>query len=319
MITNDDVRDRLAKLGERADLQPSPGFVALLDERLRAGVEDYVPNTAYVPPRAPRGVPRKFVLAFAAAVLVVALSIGGLITRSTPSYAMTLSDPVNVSVVMPDGRIVTGTDGMRLADGARVIVGVGGSARIGDRHLTEGAVALVEGQAVRVLIADPAPTIVTTTQLAPEPTTVVTTSIAPVAPPPTEVPRRPAVTEPPVTEAPAPPPTEAPRPAPTTTVRPPEQNFNLNVQLIVGDGRNLTLKWRLITGATTYVITRTWSADGTPAEPAYPANQIATTTQLQWSEVVPAGIHTVRYRVVALDAAGRIVSQPSPFVQATLP
>ena len=326
MNTNDEVRSRLSALGRAEVGEPSAGFVSLLEERLRAiDVEEpaFAPAAAW--PSARRRPPRRVLVpTFAALAVVFALGIGVLLDRRSPSYALTLDDPTNVSVVLPDGRIVEGSDGFRLTDGSRVVVGSGGSVRIGEQRLGEGDTAVIDGRKLRLVTTVPPPTVTT----AAEPSTTRAPVVVP-APTSTDAPRRPDVTEPPATQPPV---TEAPRvvettrpvPTSTTTTRPPEQNLNLNLQLTVGEGRSITLEWRSITGAAQYKIVRTASVDGTPPEPsstyppAEPTVTVGSTEQLQWAQTVEQPWHTVRYRVIALDRAGNVVSR-SAFAQATVP
>jgi hypothetical protein len=325
MTTKNDVREGLRQLGGADVPEPRAAFVELLEERLTAiaSTPPSVENAARAQVFRPRRPRLALAPMLAATILVVALVVGVALDRNTASAALELHAPVNVEVILPDGRVVRGVDGMRLPDGARLVIGSSGSVRVGERLLREGDVAVVVDG--RLEVTEPSPPVTT------DPRDAATTTVPVRAGPPTNAAEAPQPTEAPDVPAPRPAPTEPPAttaapeptrpPATTTTTR--AEPSSLDLQLTVLEGRNVKLTWRSIPGATRYAIVRTTSeTDAAPAEPVYPAQPpsylVAENATSPWSQPVPAGVRAVRYRVIALDSTGRVIAT-SRFVGTEFP
>ena len=336
MVTTDEVNRQLLQMGRVDVVGPPREFVDALAERLdviASTQAEYAPNV----PAPSRVRPKRVVFApaFAALALVVgavAVSVG----HGSSAYA--LDDPFNVQVQFADGHIVDGVDGLKISKGATIVVGAGGSVRIRDHVYREGDV-IVIGQsgpevADHVEVGPPStrpePTVPTTEQTEPTrpsttapPTTVqrqseVTIAPRPVEPPPT------ARVEPPVT-------TRAPETTrPTTTITTTTTRSVASIELSalrVESSSDVSLSWSAVDGVAKYVVVRTVAVGtATPAEPNYPpvapTTFVVQTTARLYTDVAESSegslITAARYRVVALDATGKVIGS-SRFVQVILP
>jgi hypothetical protein len=326
MMTKDELQRQLLEMGKGSVVGPPRDFVDSLGARLDAmasAQHDYAPTRPAPRPRPKRAV---FVPAFAVLALVVAailVSVGG----DSPAYA--LSDPFNVQVQLADGRVVDGTEGLRIDKGSLVIIGAGGSVRIRDRMFGEGEIVVIGErgpEVTRRIDVSPTTTRVespTTTVRVEEPTTTA-------APPTTRVPETtaaPRPTEPPPTTKVEPPPTtkttETTRPPTTTRVI---VSMELGAQR-VGTSSQVALSWSAVEGAYKYVVVRTVAVGGaTPGEPVYPiaspTKLVVQTTARTFTDVAETvegvPITAARYRVVALDSSAKVIGS-SRFVQVDLP
>ena len=325
MLTKDELHRQLVKMGRTDVVGPPRDFVDSLDARLAAMASA---QHDYAPPRlAPRPRPKRVLLApaFAAVALVIAAIV---VSVDGGSTAYALSDPFNVQVQLADGRVVDGTNKMRVGKGAILTVGAGGSVRIGDRVYGEGEVIAIGERGPEVTgRIEVAPT---TTRVEP-PVTIrieepAPTTVAPVTrPPETTAPPRP-VEPAPTTQAAPPETSRTPETTkPPTTTRP-MVSMELGAQR-VGTSSQVSLSWSAVEGAKKYIVVRTVAVGGaTPAEPVYPAvsptKVVLQTTALAHTDTAEAvegvPITGVRYRVVALDASAKVIGS-SRFVQVDLP
>jgi hypothetical protein len=324
MMTKDELHRQLVEMGKGNVVGPPRDFVDSLGARLDAmasAQHDYAPRLP-----APRPRPKRVLLApaFAALAIVIAAIVLS-VDRGSAAYA--LSDPFNVQVQLADGRVLSGTDGLRLDKGAVVTVGAGGSVRIRDRVFGEGEVILIGGRGPELTgRIDVAPTTTrvetpTTTRGEDPTTTLPSTTRAPE----TTVP--PLATEPVPTIKVEPPPTslksETTRPPTTTRV---VVSMELAAQR-VGITSQVSVSWSAVEGAKKYILVRTVAVGGAiPAEPVYPVvsptKVVVQTTAVAHTDVAETieglPITAVRYRVVALDASAKVIGS-SRFVQVELP
>lgn len=282
-MKSEDVRRALAELAKDDDAMPRAGFITDLEDRLRnqppvAG--DYAPSRPAPNAVRPRRA-RRLVPAFAA----LALLVGG------ASYAV-------------------------VRDGGAGVTSIGGSSTSAPTTLDRTTTSSISSSTV------PAEAATTTepvapTRLVPVPATEPVTTVA--RPDPT-------VTEPvPSTAAPS----TRPRESTSSSTRPTSTTAAV-ASMRLGASRveatdQVWLEWTAVPTAVRYIVVRTVSTTAAPPpEPVFPAVaptevavEAAAPTRTA-TNMVPAPATMVRYRVVALDGAGRMVGK-SAFVQVNLP
>ncbi|HUP72206.1 MAG TPA: hypothetical protein VM282_04100 [Acidimicrobiales bacterium] len=323
MVTKYEVNRQLLEMGAADVVGPSREFVDSLGQRLDA-IASTQPEYAshLIPPRRSRPKRVIFAPAFAALVIVVGLIVFS-IDNGSSAYA--LHDPFNVQVQLADGRLVDGTDGLKVSRGATVVVGAGGSVRIRDRVYREGDVIVIgeDGPGVTDRLDVAAPS----TRAEPAPTTRV---------------ERPATTEEPAATRPEPTVSPTVEPAPVTrievpeTTRAPKTTVPTTTRTVVSMeiaaqhielSSQVALSWTAVEGAAKYVVVRTVAVGGAiPAEPVYPpvapSKVVAQTTARVHNDVAELVegvlITAARYRVVALDASAKVIGS-SRAVQVDLP
>jgi len=348
---SDDTRRRLEAAGARSVPPPDEAFADGLEARLLAVAASQPSEAAPATPAAPsrRFRPRLPVLTLgAAAVVAVAIAVGLGQARPTEVLGPELARPVNVEVSLPDGTVLEDPDGMLLPEGAVIVVGDDGSAKIGDMVLGPGDVVRVEdgrlhverrgGLGVAPGTATPTPrpapsrTHGPTPPPKPSPTPRPTPAStprptpAPTTPPdrtpaPTPTPdRTPAPTPEPV-KTDAPPPTAAPTPTPTP---PPEIiRPHLRARLVtVAVGLKVAVTWTATYRARSYVLLVTVSRNGPAPDPVYPGSRVLGTfarpPDLPLRFRVPDGAVELKLRVIALRGNGTVLRR-SNFVTVTIP
>jgi len=318
-----DVRRELEEAGRRAAPDPDPAFTDALDARLRA----IAASTPPASPRRRRATRSRWpvgVLAagLAAAALAAFAVLGGHAPAPSPSApALELTASVNVVVQLADGTTIQNPDGLYLPDGATVTVGDGGSAQIGDVVLQAGEVVLVHNG--RVQVQQPASVGSghgsqgsagsSGSSRTPVPTS--RTSGAPASGQPGPTPSRTATTPTPHPTAPptapptprtTPPPTPGPTPTPSPS---PVPSLRFRASLV--SGSTISVAWKRIPGARSYVLVVTRSRTGIAPRPVYPggrtlgvfAHPPATALRFKF----PAGVVQVKLLLVALDRNGNVL------------
>ena len=338
---------RLEEAGRRDAPEPDDAFADALEQRLlavAASLQTTPPTpTPAGPPRAPR---RRVALGWrlvgpglVAAAGVVAIAIG--LSRSGPVAVPELAAPVNVAVTLADGTRLEDLDGLLVPEGAVIVVGAGGSAKIGDTLLQPGDVATMEHGGLRVehegavgsVTSTPVPTPRPTSARTPVPTRAPTPrpgrTPAPTAhgtPRPTGRPllprhrtiRTPRPPRPRSRSRRRPP---APRPPPRRTrtraiVRP-----RLRARLLLDHAR-IAVTWTATFRARSYVLI-VGAARGAPApDPVYPGSRVIGTfarpPDLPLRFRVPPGVHAAEgpgHRA----ARGRLRAPGSNIVTITIP
>ena len=150
-----DVRRRLEDAGRQPVPDVDPAFAEALEARLLAVAAS---RALRRPSRHAVAGPSLWVrlaasgATLAVAALVIALVVAG--TRPPADdatlVALELVAPVNVEVALADGTTLEDPDGLFLPEGTVIVVGDGGSARIGETVLRPGDIATVEHGDVRV-------------------------------------------------------------------------------------------------------------------------------------------------------------------------
>jgi hypothetical protein len=267
-----------------------------------------------------------FAGAGAVAAIVIALGLG----LGHPPVVLTpeLTGPVNVSVSMPDGTVLEDPDGILLPDGAVVVVGNEGSARIGDTVLLPGDIATVQqgrlhvehGAGLGVVPGTATPTARPTPDrthgASSPPTPLPTRTRAPTPSPgptprptPTPTPgpdRTPAPTPVPQgSDTPPPTATPAPTPTPTPIIRP-----HLRARLLVV-GPRVAVTWTETYRAKAYVLIVTVARSGFAPDPVYPGSRelgtFARPPDLPLRFRVPDGVTEVKLQVIALRGNGTVL------------
>jgi hypothetical protein len=333
-----DVRRRLEDAGRQPVPDVDPAFADALEARLLAVAVSTPPS-----PESPRrrGPSWRIRLAaggatLAVAALVIALAIAGLRPAADDAdlVALELVAPVNVEVALADGTTLENPDGLLLPEGTVIVVGNGGSARIGDTVLGPGDVATVEhgdlrvehrGGAVGSVTSTPVPTATRQPERTtaptraptprpdgtPKPTTTVATSA------PTSAATRPPTPAPTTKPTDAPPiATQAPTPSPTPAIVRPR----LRARLI--DGPRIAVTWTATYRARSYALIVTGAASGPAPDPVYPGSRVIGTfarpPDLPLRFRVPAGVHEMRIQVIALRRDGSVLRR-SNIVTITIP
>ena len=149
-----EVRRRLEDAGRQPVPDVDPSFAEALEARLLAVAASAPPSPE--PPRR-RGPSRWVRVAASGATLAVAALVIALVVAGTrpPAddavlVALELVAPVNVEVALADGTTLEDPDGLVLPEGTVIVVGDGGSARIGETVLRPGDIATVEHGDLRV-------------------------------------------------------------------------------------------------------------------------------------------------------------------------
>ena len=312
-----DVRRELEEAGRRAVPDPDPAFTNALGTRLRAiSATSPHPSPRRRRPQRSRWPVGVLAAGLAAAALAAFAVLGG--HTPTPSQSipgLELTAAVNVVVQLADGTTIQNPDGLYLPDGATVTVGDGGSAQIGDVVLQAGEVILVHNGRVQVQQSasvatgrtpsgpsapggpsrTPAPSgrasgAPSSGGPGPRPTPTVT-------PAPTAPPTRPPTAPP----TPMPTPTTAPTPSPTPV---PSLRFRAS---LVG-ASTISVTWKRIPRARSYVLVATRSRTGTAPRPVYPGGKTLgvfahpPATPLRFT--FPAAVVQVKLLLIALDANG---------------
>jgi hypothetical protein len=144
-----DIRRGLEELGRRPVPKPSPSFVADLERRLLDTPTITLPEkvTVLTPRTARPGrlVPALSAAAAVVAALVLAGSLSGWFGSSSPAqHDLALTAAVDTVVQLPNGREISGRDGLALPDGSIVRTGSNGRAVAGGDTLGPGVEAVVE-------------------------------------------------------------------------------------------------------------------------------------------------------------------------------
>ncbi|MGQ0830307.1 MAG: hypothetical protein ACT4OV_01380 [Microthrixaceae bacterium] len=288
-MNDDELHEALTALG-RGDVDPpAPAFADALEQRLVAmhGAVDLRDHRASGSrPAAARS--RAMAAVAAAAVLVAGVSY--LALRPSTDTQLTLTAAFDTSIVLPDGSIVDAVVGADLPDGALVVTGPRGSARVGSLTVPPNSQAIVGEGSARLVS--------TSTTGAPGETT---TTAAP------GVDRTTSSTSPPATT------TSQPEDRTTTTVH---DAARLELAARRLEDRAVVLRWSMYEGGDfhRYAVLRTLRNTDSGAE----TTTVVFTTQdravLSFRDLLPAGSREAAYRVVALDPADRVVGA-SPIVR----
>lgn len=177
--TNDSPEHRLEDWGNERQPSVDGGFANRLDSQLRHIASDRRP----VRERRPIWQPIAF-----AAVALIAMTAGviGLTRSGDDAVLLAMGATFETEIVLPNGEIVVGSEGLILADGTRISVSAVGSAVIGDVVLAPGTEALINNGRLEILGEQPPSTIgdpASTTRPAANDTTPTTRSDAPATSP----------------------------------------------------------------------------------------------------------------------------------------
>lgn len=128
--------------------EPQPSvdgrFANRLDTQLRDMASDRTPNRQRRPIWQPIAL---------AAVALIAMTAGfvGLARSGDEEVLLAMGATSETEIVLPDGEIIAGSEGLLLADGTRIRVGAVGSAVIGDVVLAPGTEALISNGQLEIL------------------------------------------------------------------------------------------------------------------------------------------------------------------------
>jgi hypothetical protein len=333
---SDDVTRRLEGAARRDAPAPDEAFADALEQRLLAVAASLGPATPPTPepPRAPR---RRVALGWRlmgpgliAAAAIVAIAIA--LSRPGPVAPPELAAPVNVAVTLVDGTRLEDPDGLLVPEGAVIVVGAGGSAKVGETVLQPGDVATMEHGGLRVehqgalgsVTSTPVPRPTAGHTRAPTPgpgrTPAPTAgrTPAPTAAAPSPTPVRTSPPTPTPVGSPAPPtatPTAIPTLAPAI-VRP-----RLRARLLL-DGTRIAVTWTATYKARSYVLLVSGAPSGPAPDPVYPGSRVLGTfarpPELPLRFRVPPGIGEIKVRVIALRGDGSVLRR-SNIVTITIP
>ena len=135
---------RLEEWGNERQPSVDGAFANRLETQLRERASDRTSNRQRRPIWQPIAV---------AAIALIAMSVGlfSLAQSSDDGVLLVMSAAFETEIILPDGEVITGSEGLLLAEGTRIIVGAAGSAVVGDVVLAPGTEALINNGKLEVL------------------------------------------------------------------------------------------------------------------------------------------------------------------------
>lgn len=146
-MTDDDLTDRLRRIGSEPGPPPDQAFADGLDSRLRVLHAERAGGSTR--PAFPTWLPLATV---AAAVLVVAVGVS--LLRSSPPAEVVMTVASDTDIYLPGDETTPGVAGLVLPDGARIVVGPEGEAVVDGVVLASGTEAIVVGDHIAVVATD---------------------------------------------------------------------------------------------------------------------------------------------------------------------
>lgn len=276
-MDDDELQEALTALGSSHVADPDSGFAHELEERMR-----HLHGTAGAG-RKPASAPRRLQAVAAVAVLVV--TVGALLVQRSGDSTTRLTAATDTSLVLPDGSVVVAVKGAALPDGALVVTGPDGSARVDGVPIPESSQVVIQGGAARS-VSSP------------------TSTSPPLSAPPTSV------------SSGSDPGTTPTKPPTTTSTATSDEPVRMELAARAEPVGAVWLRWSMYPDPDfdRYVLVRTaWGND--KSESTTVVFSTHDRGVLTFRDQLPAGVARAGYRVIALDRAGRVVGA-SPLVHA---